>query len=48
MDKEDYRKRAELLAYLLYLAIKEGDFSKVEEYQRGIQQAIEDMRKKPS
>lgn len=47
MDREDYRKRAELLAGLLTLAIKEGDFSKTDSYLEEIKNAIKAMRKEP-
>ncbi len=45
MERKDYQKRAELLAGLLQLSIKEGDFSKLDEYISGIKQAIDSMRK---
>jgi hypothetical protein len=45
MKKEDYMKKAKYLAGLLYLAIKNRDFSKTNEYLQEIKQAIDDMRK---
>lgn len=47
MTREDYRKRAELFAGLLVLAIKEEDFNQVDTYLEEIKKAIEAMRKQP-
>jgi hypothetical protein len=46
MTAEDYRKKAQLFAELMVICIKEGDFSKFDDYMYGVKQAIEDMRKK--
>ena len=47
MTREDYRKRAELLAELLMLAIREGDFSKTQDYLGQIEEALTKMRAQP-
>lgn len=45
MIAEDYRRKAQLIAELTVLAIKEEDFSKIDEYLAETKLAIENMRK---
>ena len=47
LNREDYRRMAQILAELASLAIKEEDFGKAEKYLQAAQSAIEDMRKQP-
>lgn len=43
MKKEDYRRKALLFSELVTLAIMEGNFDKVEQYQKEVAKALEAM-----
>ncbi len=47
LDREDYKRIAQLSAELASLAIKEDDFGKAEKFLKDTQKAIDDMRKQP-
>jgi hypothetical protein len=46
--REHYRQKAECLAMLLYLGIKDSDFSETDDLLKRIELAINLMRKEPN